>query len=402
MILSVTFSKPTAACASLLGRSYQRIKIQRAYFSAQAPGQERYRMELFTSTQVFHQTLTEPEVADFLARNVGTAFKAVVERTDTEEITFLANRHGAVRELHRPAPVAAAPQNVQPLSGNNRVKRYLLPEGTPVPFLVQLGIMSESGAIRSQKHDKFRQINRFLEFIRDILPDVQALCVGEGGFSPERPLRIADFGCGKSYLTFAVWHYLHEVRGLAVDITGLDLKADVIAGCQKLAADCGCTGLHFAQGNIADYAGAQPPDVVITLHACDTATDYALEYAVRQRCAAILSVPCCQHEVNAQLERAGRPAEGNPFASLTHWGLIRERTAALVTDALRAETLEQHGYGVQVLEFIDAESTPKNLLLRAVRQTTPAPEKAAAARQRAATLKAALSIAPALSALLPD
>ena len=233
---------------------------------------------------------------------------------------------------------------------HNRRKRYILEEGRPVPFLKDLGVMTADGKIVNFRYDKFRQINRFLEFIEDILPQLPK----------NREVRIIDFGCGKSYLTFAMYYYLHELQGLDVRITGLDLKEDVIEHCGRLARQYGYEKLEFLHGDIADYTGADQVDMVVTLHACDTATDYALAKAVRWNAKVILSVPCCQHELNGQMEN-------DLLKPIFHYGIVKERMAALYTDALRAEILENHGYRTQILEFIDMEHTPKNLLLRCIR-----------------------------------
>ena len=233
---------------------------------------------------------------------------------------------------------------------HNRRKRYILEEGRPVPFLKDLGVMTADGKIVNSRYDKFRQINRFLEFIEDILPQLPK----------DREVRIIDFGCGKSYLTFAMYYYLHELQGLDVRITGLDLKEDVIEHCGRLARQYGYEKLEFLHGDIADYTGADRVDMVVTLHACDTATDYALAKAVGWNAKVILSVPCCQHELNGQMEN-------DLLKPIFYYGIVKERMAALYTDALRAEILENHGYRTQILEFIDMEHTPKNLLLRCVR-----------------------------------
>lgn len=220
----------------------------------------------------------------------------------------------------------------------------------PVPFLVDLGVQTPEGKIVSSRYDKFRQMNRFLEFIEDIVPELPG----------DRELVMIDFGCGKSYLTFAMYYYLHELRGYDVRIIGLDLKAEVIADCQRLAEKYGYEKLNFLVGDIADYEGVSQVDLVVTLHACDTATDYALERAVRWGAKVILSVPCCQHELNGQIN-------SELLAPVMKYGLLKERMAALITDGIRANLLEEAGYRVQVLEFIDMEHTPKNILLRAVK-----------------------------------
>ena len=200
------------------------------------------------------------------------------------------------------------------------------------------------------RFDKFRQINRFLEFVEDVLPELPK----------DRELTILDFGCGKSYLTFAMYYYLHELKGYDIRIIGLDLKTEVIKHCNALSARYGYDKLKFLEGNIADYTGVEAVDMVVTLHACDTATDYALAKAVGWNAKVILSVPCCQHEVNRQIAN-------DVLAPVLEYGLIKERMSALITDAMRAQYLEREGYRAQILEFIDMEHTPKNILIRAVK-----------------------------------
>jgi SAM-dependent methyltransferase len=234
---------------------------------------------------------------------------------------------------------------------HNRKKRYILEEGTAIPFLVDLGVQTKEGKIVNSRYDKFRQINRFLEFIQDI---VEALPKG-------RELTIVDFGCGKSYLTFAMYHYLKVMKGFDIRVIGLDLKEDVIAYCNELKEKYGYDKMSFTTGDIKNYTGVDAVDMVVTLHACDTATDYALEKAVKWGASVILSVPCCQHELNYQMKN-------EELNTVFKYGLLKERIAALVTDGLRAEMLEQCGYDTQVLEFIDMEHTPKNILIRAVKR----------------------------------
>lgn len=234
---------------------------------------------------------------------------------------------------------------------HNRKKKYILDPGEKVGFLIDLGVQSQEGKIIHAKYDKFRQINRFLEFIEDVLPQLPK----------DREVTIVDFGCGKSYLSFAMYHYLKKLKGYQVHIIGLDLKEDVIAECSRLAGKYGYQGLDFYVGDIAHFQEVERVDMVVTLHACDTATDYALDKAIRWGAKVILSVPCCQHELNGQMENA-------LLEPLFRYGLIKERMAALVTDALRGQILESRGYQVQLLEFIDMEHTPKNILIRAVKK----------------------------------
>jgi SAM-dependent methyltransferase len=262
---------------------------------------------------------------------------------------------------------------------HDRQKRYLLPEGTPVPFLVELGVMTPDGTVRKSRYDKFRQVNRFLELVDDVVPSLR----------PDGTLRVVDFGCGKSYLTFAIHHLLTEVRGRDVEIVGLDLKADVIATCSAFAARAGLSGLRFEQGDIASFDAGADVDLVVSLHACDTATDEALAQAVRWRADAILAVPCCQKEAYRQLE-------SSLLAPLLRHGLAKERFAALVTDTLRAQLLELHGYRAQLVELVPLEHTQKNVLIRAVRGAPAGDE----AQQAYEELRDALGLEPALERLL--
>lgn len=234
---------------------------------------------------------------------------------------------------------------------HNRKKKYILEAGKPVDFLIDLGVMTPEGKIVNSRYDKFRQINRFLEFIEDILPRL----------AKDREVTILDFGRGKSYLTFAMYYYLHELKQYDVKIIGLDLKEDVIEHCSRLGKKYGYEKLYFYQGDIASYEGVEQVDMVVTLHACDTATDFALAKAVNWGASVILSVPCCQHELNRQISNEA-------LAPVFSYGVLKERMAALMTDGLRAQMLEHAGYDTQILEFIDMEHTPKNLLIRAVKQ----------------------------------
>ncbi|MFJ3391207.1 MULTISPECIES: class I SAM-dependent methyltransferase [unclassified Lysinibacillus] len=231
---------------------------------------------------------------------------------------------------------------------HNRKKNYLLAEDKPYPFLIRLGVQTEEGKIKKQKYDKFKQINRFIEFIDDALTYLPK----------DRQVRILDFGSGKSYLTFALYHYLKIEKGLDIRVTGLDLKKEVIEECSRIAQDLGYEQLEFLVGDINDYNEESAVDMVVTLHACDVATDMALARAVKWGASVILSVPCCQHELNRQLNT---PA----LDIMLQHGLVRERFAALATDAVRAEILSLVGYEAQLLEFIDMENTPKNILIRA-------------------------------------
>jgi SAM-dependent methyltransferase len=247
---------------------------------------------------------------------------------------------------------------------HDRTLVSLIPEGQPCGFLIETGVMTPEGRVRAGHRRKFRQINRYLEFIRDILP---ALPV-------DRPLRVVDFGCGKSYLTFALQHYLTEVLHREARICGLDQRADVVATSRRIAEELRLSHLSFEQGTIAGFEVDEPPDLVVSLHACDTATDDALAQAVRWGSRAILAVPCCQHELLTQLAASA-------LAPLTTYGITRERFASLATDTLRAALMTAAGWPSDVIEFIDTEHTPKNLLVRCVRSDSR--PLSAAARLRA-------------------
>jgi SAM-dependent methyltransferase len=275
--------------------------------------------------------------------------------------------------LRRPPTRAAGSR------AHDRRKRYLLEEGTPVPFLVELGVMTADGRVHKSRYDKFRQVNRFLELVDDVVPMLRR----------EGTLRVVDFGCGKSYLTFAIHHLLTVLRGRDVEIVGLDLKEDVIASCAALAERSGVAGLRFELGEIAGFDAAGPVDLVVSLHACDTATDEALAQAVQWKADAVLAVPCCQKEAYGQIE-------SSLLAPLLRHGLAKERFAALVTDTLRAQLLELAGYDAQLVEFIALEHTAKNVLIRAVRGTPAGPE----ARRAYEELRDSLGLDPALERLL--
>lgn len=251
-------------------------------------GELLFQLESFTKTQAFHKNLTVEETKDELAKLL-EAFRQVQVETVSEDITVLISKKGKVSIKRKRKKVQAKAADLS----HNRKKKYILEEGIAVPFLQDLGVMTQDGKIVRTKMDKFRQINRFLEFVEDILPQLDK----------DRELTLLDFGCGKSYLTFAMYYYLHELKGYDIRIIGLDLKTDVILHCNELAKKYGYEKLTFLVGDIADYEGVDQVDMVVTLHACDTATDYALAKAVGWNAKVILSVPCCQHEVNKQLEK---------------------------------------------------------------------------------------------------
>ncbi len=313
-----------------------------------------FQETLYRGTQVFHANYQAEETAERLTGYLTDTFRQAQMVSETEEITVLVSKKGTVTiKRKKKAGIKAQEDGTGKPSrelAHNRVKQYILREGEPVDFLVGLGVQTADGRVTKAYYDKFRQINRYLEFIEDILDQLPT----------DRTIRIIDFGCGKSYLTFAMYYYLHQLQGRDIRVTGLDLKPDVIGRCNRLAEQLQYENLSFEVGDIKNYGGEDQVDMVVSLHACDKATDYALEKAVKWGARVILAVPCCQHELNGQISC-------ELLQPVLKYGIIKERMAALITDALRADILEQNGYETQILEFIDLEHTPKNLLIRAVR-----------------------------------
>ncbi len=314
-----------------------------------------FQVTTYIGAQVFHENSDKEALIVRIMSHMSENFRQCEIETTQIKATVLVSKKGKITINKK----AAAGQKKIDLS-HNRAKTYILEEGRVVPFLVDLGVQTLDGKIVKSRYDKFKQINRFLEFIEDILPTLPR----------ERTIKVIDFGCGKSYLTFAIYYYLKILQGLEVQIVGLDLKKDVISRCNALALKYGYESLRFLQGDISTFEEAQEVDMVVTLHACDTATDYALSKAVGWKAKVILSVPCCQHEVNRQIAC-------EELAPALKYGLIKERMAALLTDAIRANILEEQGYEVQILEFIDMEHTPKNILIRGIRK----PEKTGKRRE---------------------
>ena len=344
-----------------------------------------YQVSSFIDTKVYHENQTAQELVQALPEMALQSFKQVEIHTKSWQATVLIGKKGNVTVRKK-----LVSSTKEPELSHNRKKKYLLnPERKPA-FLQDLGVQTADGRIVNSRYDKFRQINRFLEFIEDILPALPT----------NRRVRIIDFGCGKSYLTFAMYDYLTAVKKLEVDIIGLDLKKDVIRTCNRLAEKYGYKDLHFYEGNIQNFTGADSVDMVVTLHACDTATDYALERAVKWGAEVILSVPCCHHEMNRQIKC-------EPLSPLFSYGLIQERSAALFTDALRARILETAGYDTQLLEFIDMEHTPKNILLRCIKRKRQAGNAAEVeyrrkVREEVERLIAFLQVQPTLWELLQE
>lgn len=308
-----------------------------------------FQESIYRGTQVFHKNFTVEEIKDRMYQCISEQFRQAEILTLIYDVTILTSKKGKVTIKKRNIQNGQATKVTQ--LEHNKSKHYVLEEGKPVDFLIGLGVQTKEGKIVNSKYDKFRQINRYLEFIEDIVKQLPK----------DRTVSIIDFGCGKSYLTFAMYYYLHVQNGYDVQVTGLDLKEEVIDHCNELAEKYHYEYLHFEKGDISTYHGAESVDMVVTLHACDTATDYAIEKAVRWNAKVIFVVPCCQHEVNKQIACP-------ELSQILKYGLIKERISAMLTDAVRANLLEEMGYDTQILEFIDMEHTPKNILIRAVKR----------------------------------
>lgn len=339
-----------------------------------------FQMTRTIGTQEFHENLEKDVLVSKLQEEMEKNFKQLQLESRRAQGTVLVSKKGKITIKVKEVRGKEKEEFPRMLS-HNRTKNYVLKEGIPVPWLIDLGVMSRDGKIRNARYDKFKQLNRFLEFIEDVLPRLPK----------DREVQIIDFGCGKSYLTFAMYYYLKELKGYDICVTGLDLKTDVIKNCNALAEKYGYDKLRFLQGDIASYEGTDQVDMVVTLHACDTATDYALAKAVKWGASVILSVPCCQHELNGQVKN-------EVLAPVLKYGILKERFSAILTDGLRAQMLESAGYDTQILEFIDMEHTPKNLLIRAVKN----PKKKEKRRQQKAweDCAEAMSVSPSLQRLL--
>lgn len=331
--LRIVLSKPSKTA------KYKKICISRM--------KEGWQAECFTEKQAFHVNIARDELYGY-TKDTACEYMQINAWSEEFEHIVLISKKGHISYKRK-----RLQQNAPALKSHNRKKKYIIEEGTEIPPLVDMGIFTKEGKIVRTMYDKFRQINRFIELIDDGIR-------GKG----YKSVNIIDFGCGKSYLTFIVYYYLTEIMDIKADIVGLDLKADVIAECNRAAQRYGYSGLRFEIGDINGYKCKKKPDMVITLHACDTATDYALYNAVSWGAELIFSVPCCQHELNAQIK-------SDRLSILTRYGIVKERTAALMTDAVRGNLLQYMGYKTQLLEFVDMAHTPKNILIRAVKSDIP-------------------------------
>ncbi len=296
----------------------------------------------YTDKQVFHKNVEESQVNELILSLLNNEFNNLELTTEDYIYSYRITQKGKVLSNKRKTKEVS----LVPIS-HNKKKNYIIEDGTLVPALVDLGIQMPDGKVTKAGYDKFKQINRFLEIIDD--------CIKE-----EKHLNIIDFGCGKSYLTFILYYYFVEIKKMDVNITGLDLKEDVIDHCNEIANKYGYSKLKFYKGDIAKYKEKNDIDMIVTLHACDTATDYALYHAITMNVKYIFSVPCCQHEINLELDSKN-------LHIINKFGILKDRFSALLTDAIRANILQYYGYKTNVMEFVDFENSPKNLLIRAVK-----------------------------------
>lgn len=330
-IIKGTISNPKS------NSQYQKAKIQ----MIKNDQGSYYQISLYTDKQVFHKNLNTVELEEFIIEQINDSFSNMELFTTDYVYGFRVTSKGKLLSNKRK-------NNEQFVDvKHNKDKQYLLKEGMIIPPLIDLGVMTKDGVIVKAKYDKYRQINRFLEIIDDTIKN-------------ETYLKIIDFGCGKSYLTFVLYYYLVEIKKMHCEIIGLDLKDDVIDKCNEISKRYNYDdNLKFYKGDISNFKEENNIDMIITLHACDTATDYALYHAIRMKCKYIFSVPCCQHEVNSQLS-------SSYFHIINKFGILKERFSAILTDTIRANILQYCGYKTQVMEFVDFENSPKNLLIRAV------------------------------------
>lgn len=304
-----------------------------------------YQVERFQDNKAFHQNLDGQQLRRLVETEMKGRYRQVLIVTDSESCQYVLRQNGSYKKSGS-APSLPKPGGIQ---GHNREKEYILREGENIPALVDLGVFTKDFQIVRSKYDKYKQINRFIELVDQELSKYQ-----------EQEISILDFGCGKSYLTFILYYYFAVKRGVRAKIIGYDLKADVVEHCNQIARKYGYEGLRFEVADVTkDRLSDEPIDMVVTLHACDTATDFALDYAIRRRVKHIFSVPCCQHEINGSIHRGGE------LDLLMEHGIIKERVCALLTDSIRAAVLEARGYELDMIEFIDFEHSPKNIMLRA-------------------------------------
>ncbi len=363
-IQKAVFSKPASA-----DNEYKKITVSRM--------PKFFQISKFTEKQVFHENITFDDIAERCIELTENNFLQIYARSSDKEINIIIFKNGKISYKEK----SVSAEGTLPIQ-HNRQKQYIIPEGKVIEPLVDMGIFTKEGKVVNAMYDKYKQINRLIELIDDAIKQ-----------NDYKSLNIIDFGCGKSYLTFIVYYYLTEIRGIDAHIIGLDLKKDVIEKCNKASEKYGYKNLKFELGDINGYNCPFNVDMVITLHACDTATDFALYNAIQWGAKMIFSVPCCQHELNKQIKT-------DNLSILTRHGIIQERFSALLTDSIRGNLLEYCGYKTQLLEFIDFAHTPKNILIRAVlRNTTPKATKEKALSEVSSAIKE-FNVEPTLYKLL--
>ena len=309
-----------------------------------------YQLESLKDNKAFHRNVTGEELLNVVADQLESRYRQALVVTNAETIQYSMKRDGSYKR-HATASVPL-PGKVQ---SHNREKEYILKEGENIPALVDLGVFTQDFKIVRAKYDKYKQINRFIELIDHAFKDYG-----------KEEITILDFGCGKSYLTFILYYYFAVKRSIKATIIGYDIKADVVQRCGEIAKKYGYAGLEFIKADVTkDVLTDRNIDMIVTLHACDVATDFALHYAIQKKADFIFSVPCCQHEVNSSIRKGG------DLDILLKHGIIKERISALLTDAIRANVLEDMGYTVDMIEFIDFDHSPKNIMIRAKRNGKP-------------------------------
>ena len=313
-------------------------------------GEVRYQLERFRDNKAYHQNLTADELVKVVGNELEGRYRQALVVTETETIQYSMKRDASYKR-HASASVPL-PGKVQ---SHNREKEYILKEGENIPALVDLGVFTADFKIVRAKYDKYKQINRFVELIDHAFKDYG-----------KDTITILDFGCGKSYLTFILYYYFAVKRGIKATIIGYDIKEDVVKRCGEIARKYGYAGLEFIRADVTrDVLTDRNIDMIVTLHACDVATDFALQSAITKKADINFSVPCCQHEVNSSIRKGG------DLDILLKHGIIKERVSALLTDAIRANVLEDMGYTVDMIEFIDFDHSPKNIMIRARRNGKP-------------------------------
>lgn len=370
-LYKLTISKPLIKMESD-GEAITKVSIRPVMIK----GKLLYQETVTKGKKELHDNYSDKEVILRICNYMSGKFGQLSANALTMNLSILTNKKGTItvkKAMHE-----AINLNID--LSHNKEKKYIIKEGEPADFLVALGVMMPDGKVAKARYDKFKQINRYLEFIEDVLPEIEN----------EEVIRIVDFGCGKSYLTFALYYYLKIKKNLNVDIIGLDLKADVIADCNKLKNKLHYDNLRFLKGDIKDYENTDKITMVVSLHACDTATDYAIYKAIGWNARVIMAVPCCQHEVNKRIKC-------DELNDIFKYGLIKERMSSLITDAYRANVLESQGYETQILEFIDMEHTPKNIMIRAMKSS-----KTSMNKQTYDSIEKYFNIQPTLGRLIKD